>query len=80
MMSKSECLASKTLHDFSTAPVGHSPRLWRCSGCSTEGPWSKSWTYYGNMECKHCGYAHMDWVACSAECAKKRPRRPGEAG
>ena len=44
--------------------------IWQCSSCKEEGPWTESHSSYGNIECETCGFAEMDWVACSDTCAE----------
>lgn len=43
-------------------------RVWICSNCKTRERWGPSWTYYGNVECRQCGFARIDHVLCSEEC------------
>jgi hypothetical protein len=58
----------KTQNDHSyMTPNG---RIWVCSNCDQHQKWGPSWGYYGNMECKKCGWAQIDWVACCDECAE----------
>ena len=59
-----------TLHDHSV--VSHiGRRLWTCSLCRRTGPWEDDWAYFGNVECKRCGFARIDYVLCSSACAEE---------
>lgn len=59
----------KTAHDHCERQADGS-RTWTCSGCGKREPWSKSWSYHGNIECPRCWMAQMDSVSCSAACRK----------
>lgn len=50
---------------------------WNCSNCGATGPWTDSWSYYGNIECLKCQTASMDWVACSDKCAMEMHTKNG---
>ena len=43
--------------------------IYRCFACGKEGAWSDGWCYWGNVECKKCGGAHVNWIACSEACS-----------
>lgn len=45
-------------------------RVWLCSNCGNRQKLGPNWGYHGNIECKRCGWARMDWVACSTECGE----------
>ncbi len=45
--------------------------VWKCSVCEKTGHWTDTWTYYGNIECKRCGWTQIDWVACSDRCKNR---------
>lgn len=49
--------------------------VWRCAGCGKEGYWTKSWSYWGNDECKQCWRAVIDFVVCSDGCKKAARKR-----
>ena len=49
--------------------------VWRCSGCGREGYWTKSWSYWGNDECKRCWGTVVDFVVCSDKCKKPARKR-----
>lgn len=44
-------------------------RLWTCSLCGRISPWGANTTYFGNIKCKNCWQAQIDFVACSKHCA-----------
>lgn len=44
--------------------------VWVCSHCGAVGRWDEQWSYLGNIECRECQTAAMEWVACSRACAK----------
>ena len=43
-------------------------RGWICSHCGRRGVWDDTWSYYGNLECRKCARAAIDFVACSERC------------
>lgn len=58
----------------SSKPQSDLAKLWCCDACGKREKWGDGWSYFGNLECKECGYPTMDFVACSERC-----RRYGEA-
>lgn len=55
----------KNLTHHSVVLHGHGgTRIWRCSYCGSEGPWSDDHSYHGNMECPKCGTSQIDRVHC----------------
>jgi hypothetical protein len=74
----------KTLVDHSR--LDGETRLWTCSVCRAEAPWSESWGYWGNIECTNCWATRMDEVWCSEACrqvvlsskpVEQKRRKPG---
>lgn len=43
-------------------------RIWRCSHCKTQGPWTEAHGYFGNLECRKCSAPEMKFVWCSDNC------------
>jgi hypothetical protein len=41
---------------------------WACSCCGLVEAWSEEWRYWGNIECRQCQAAAIDYVACSDWC------------
>lgn len=64
----------KTMIDFVENPVTV-PRVWICSVCGKKDYWGPMWIYHGNIECKICWTARIDFVMCSDECKAKMKRR-----
>lgn len=58
--------AHKTIADHSVL-LGER-RLWTCSNCRAASTWAESWGYFGNMECRRCQTAQIDFVYCSDAC------------
>lgn len=46
---------------------GELKSVWKCSRCGNEDIWGPTWTYYGNLECRHCWLAQMDSVNCGCQ-------------
>jgi hypothetical protein len=46
-------------------------RIWICSNCGDRRKWGSNWGYYGNIECRHCWTARIDFVYCSDKCLKE---------
>lgn len=44
--------------------IGGRVRVWKCSYCGEEGPWSDGYEYYGTIECRSCNMAGIDEVRC----------------
>jgi len=59
--------------DANFVPGGQ--RVWKCSSCGTEEVWSDSWTWFGALECKQCGWSTIDFVACSKDCLDRLSKR-----
>ena len=53
-------------------------RVWICSNCGERQRWGPSWSYWGNIECKQCGWARIDWAACCDECAEALAKKTGK--
>lgn len=47
---------------------GKGVRFWICSCCGLVAPWDEDWRYWGNIECRKCEAADMEYVACSGWC------------
>ncbi len=58
----------KTISDHST--LDRNVRIWACSACGKRAPWAEGWGYLGSIECRRCGTAEIEKVACSEACAK----------
>jgi hypothetical protein len=48
--------------------------IWCCSACGLTSWWGDTWGYLGNMECRDCQTAQVDFVWCSEECRKQLMR------
>lgn len=57
----------RTVDDHSI--VDGARRIWTCSFCGRRGRWTASWSWRGVLECRDCGAAEINLVACSAACA-----------
>jgi len=53
----------KTIHDHSTLTETHE-RIWRCSCCGQDAPWTDGWIYVGTVKCRRCEYGRVESVAC----------------
>jgi len=63
-------------HSFDGQGAG-SPRLWICGVCGIVAPWGPGWMYYGNIECKRCGWTDIEHVWCP-ECAPDSAEEDGD--
>lgn len=60
----------QTYRDHTVGRDASDRLLWRCTNCQKTETWSASWGYVGNIECRDCGTAQIDAVACSESCHK----------
>lgn len=44
-----------------------SVRLWRCSDCGTEAPWSPKHSFRGALECRQCQGMVVNHVSCGCK-------------
>jgi hypothetical protein len=51
--------------------VSTTVRVWRCSDCGTEAPWSATHTYSGSLECRRCQGIAVNHVSCGCKSARK---------
>lgn len=58
----------KTYKDHTVGRDARDRLIWRCTNCLKTEVWSASWGYNGNVECRDCGLAGIDAVACSKAC------------
>ena len=63
----------KTLEDHSY--LTEHGRVWICSNCGERQRWGRTWAYWGDVECKQCGFARIYWVACSDACVQALQKR-----
>lgn len=46
--------------------------VWRCSGCGKQDFWGETWVWFGSARDEDDGT--FQWVACSGECMKRKPK------
>jgi hypothetical protein len=59
----------KTSEDHSVMTANG--RLWICSACGIREKWNHRWQYFGNLECRNCGTANIEFVTCSDNCRQR---------
>jgi hypothetical protein len=66
---KKGCVRHHGIGHFSRIVPGGSARLWTCSICGVEKPWTETWSYFGMISCRWCGCEPaIEVVTCSDAC------------
>lgn len=78
---KKRCAKHHGIGHFSRTIEGGSARLWRCSVCGHEGPWTDDFSYFGMMSCIWCGCEPaIEVVTCSDKCRSTPALADAERG
>lgn len=63
------CAKHHGIGHFSRLNKSGASRIWKCSVCGVESPWTDGWAYFGSLSCTWCGCEPaIEVVTCSDAC------------